>query len=102
MDHDRTRVNGREWHALPAREPDAVPVVIVHGLGAASEAQRPVAGELARHFRVLAPDLPGFGRSEAPGGRLDVAGYLAPAVKGTRACAGMLRRVTAGGCVRAR
>jgi 2-hydroxy-6-oxonona-2,4-dienedioate hydrolase len=42
------------------------PVVIVHGLGAASDVQVPIATELATDHPVYLPDLPGFGRS--PGG----------------------------------
>jgi pimeloyl-ACP methyl ester carboxylesterase len=34
----------------------------------------PVAGRLAARYRVLAPDLPGFGRSDKPPRALDVAG----------------------------
>lgn len=43
------------------------PVVIVHGLGAASDAERPIAAELADRFSVHVPDLPGFGLSPTDG-----------------------------------
>jgi glycerol-3-phosphate dehydrogenase len=44
------------------------PMVLVHGLGGACENWLAVGGPLAEHARVLAPDLPGFGRTP-PAGR---------------------------------
>jgi glycerol-3-phosphate dehydrogenase len=44
------------------------PIVLVHGLGGACENWLAVGGRLAEHARVLAPDLPGFGRTP-PAGR---------------------------------
>ena len=42
----------------------------LHGLGASWQAWRAVGERLAPEFRVIAVDLPGFGRSpELPGGR---------------------------------
>jgi pimeloyl-ACP methyl ester carboxylesterase len=47
---------------------DGPPVVLVHGIGidAADVSWRDVVGPLATDHRVLAPDLPGHGESEAP------------------------------------
>jgi pimeloyl-ACP methyl ester carboxylesterase len=42
------------------------PVVLLHGWGAESAAFQPVQDFLSRSFRVYAPDLPGFGKSEEP------------------------------------
>ncbi len=42
------------------------PVLLLHGLGASSYAWRFVAPELARHNRVIALDLKGFGESDKP------------------------------------
>ena len=42
------------------------PVVLLHGWGASSELWRPIAGHLRASFTVLAPDLPGFGRTPSP------------------------------------
>jgi pimeloyl-ACP methyl ester carboxylesterase len=39
------------------------PLVLLHGLGSARDAWLPVTGSLARHFDVIALDLPGFGES---------------------------------------
>lgn len=44
------------------------PLVLVHGLGGSHVNWQAVAPRLARHRRVLAPDLAGFGRT-APAGR---------------------------------
>jgi pimeloyl-ACP methyl ester carboxylesterase len=44
------------------------PMVLVHGLGGACENWLAVGDRLAEHARVLAPDLPGFGRTP-PAGR---------------------------------
>lgn len=39
------------------------PVVLLHGFGEDGRALGPLAGALARRYRVLVPDLPGYGRS---------------------------------------
>jgi pimeloyl-ACP methyl ester carboxylesterase len=57
----------------PARKPDAGAgvekplVVLIHGLGDEADSWRGLIPLLAERCRVLAPDLPGFGRSAAPG-----------------------------------
>ncbi len=52
----------REWDGPQSRT-----FVLVHGLGGSHLNWTPVAGELARHGRVLAPDLPGFGHTPRAG-----------------------------------
>lgn len=48
-------------------------IVLVHGLGLSADAWYGVGPELAaRGYRVLAPDLPGFGRTRGPRGGLSV------------------------------
>ncbi len=42
------------------------PVLFVHGMAASVQIWRPVLDELGRHQRVIAVDLPGFGRSDMP------------------------------------
>jgi len=42
------------------------PLILVHGRGNAASTWFPLLPELARHHRVLAVDLPGFGASSAP------------------------------------
>ena len=51
---------------------DGEPVVLVHGLGVSSSYFRPLAELLAHRMRVIAPDLPGWGRSERRGGVLTI------------------------------
>jgi pimeloyl-ACP methyl ester carboxylesterase len=50
-----------------ASQPEAAPVMLVHGLGDEADTWRRVLPELAqRGYRAVAPDLPGFGRSDKP------------------------------------
>ena len=42
------------------------PVFLLHGLGASSYSWRHILPLLGREYTVYAPDLPGFGRSDAP------------------------------------
>ena len=63
-----TPVRGLDVHARVATSPPpgAPPLVLVHGFGVSSRYMLPVARRLAADFAVVAPDLPGHGRSEAP------------------------------------
>lgn len=61
-------VDGIELHYAAHGDPDAPPVVCVHGLSRVGRDFDPLAGALAGEHRVLCPDLPGRGLSEwAPG-----------------------------------
>ncbi|HEU5034119.1 MAG TPA: alpha/beta fold hydrolase [Mycobacteriales bacterium] len=51
---------------LEAGPADAPPVVLLHGLGATNASMLPLLTDLARDHRVIAPDFPGFGASDAP------------------------------------
>ncbi|HVE75223.1 MAG TPA: alpha/beta fold hydrolase [Actinomycetota bacterium] len=42
------------------------PVILLHGLGATNASFLPTMVDLAKHYRVIAPDLPGFGESGKP------------------------------------
>jgi 3-oxoadipate enol-lactonase/4-carboxymuconolactone decarboxylase len=44
---------------------DAEPLLFIHGWGVSSAAFAEFFDRLAQHYRVIAPDLPGFGRSPA-------------------------------------
>jgi pimeloyl-ACP methyl ester carboxylesterase len=71
------RVQAGPYHmfARVSAQPPAngrLPVVLVHGLVISSRYMEPLAAILGRHFRVLAPDLPGFGESDKPRHVLDV------------------------------
>jgi pimeloyl-ACP methyl ester carboxylesterase len=56
---------------------DGPPVVLLHGQGGWSGMWLPVIAELVTTHRVVAPDLPGLGASEVPGGPPDAVGVLA-------------------------
>jgi pimeloyl-ACP methyl ester carboxylesterase len=52
--------------ALFAGSEEAEPLVLLHGLGATKSSWLPTVPELARRYRVVAVDLPGFGSSSKP------------------------------------
>jgi 2-hydroxy-6-oxonona-2,4-dienedioate hydrolase len=67
--------NGWRVHARAALNsaPDNAPIaVLVHGLVVSSDYMEPLVEKLAPHYRVYAPDLPGFGKSEKPGWVLSI------------------------------
>src|SRR5215210_6676330 len=71
----RTVVNGLPMHArfsLDPRLKSQPAVVLVHGLVVSSRYMVPIAERLASHYRVYAPDLPGFGKSAKPPRALDM------------------------------
>jgi hypothetical protein len=82
-----TSVGGLRMHARtsegPAREGNPA-VILVHGLVVSSRYMVPTAELLAVHYRVYAPDLPGFGKSEKPPRVLNVAELPAPSSAGWR------------------
>ena len=49
-----------------AGDPKAPAVLLLHGFPTSSHMFRDLIPELARRYRVIAPDLPGFGYSDAP------------------------------------
>jgi pimeloyl-ACP methyl ester carboxylesterase len=56
--------------APEARERRRAPtVILLHGLGASAASFHPVIGHLRRSYRVIVPDLPGYGWSRPPRGR---------------------------------
>lgn len=50
------------------------PVVLVHGFGASSDNWNRMAGRLTKKYRVIAPDMPGWGQST----RIDSTSYAYP------------------------
>jgi haloalkane dehalogenase len=58
------RIDGRRIHYLEAGS--GPPVLLLHGFPTSSHLYRDVLPQLAPRFRAIAPDLPGFGRSEKP------------------------------------
>jgi len=52
-----------QWHVLEGGQGETL--VLLHGFNADADHFNRVARPLARHFRILAPDLPGFGETRA-------------------------------------
>jgi 4,5:9,10-diseco-3-hydroxy-5,9,17-trioxoandrosta-1(10),2-diene-4-oate hydrolase len=77
------RVNGKE--IFFAETGTGAPVVLLHGGGpgasGVSNYSRNIAA-LAQHFRVVVPDMPGYGRSAKGVDRSDPFGYLADHIRG--------------------
>jgi pimeloyl-ACP methyl ester carboxylesterase len=57
-------INGVKLHYLIAGKGD--PIVLLHGYAETSHMWRPLIAKLAAHHTVIAPDLRGFGDSDAP------------------------------------
>ena len=58
------RAGGVRWHVQ--RMGSGPKLLLMHGTGAATHSWRDLAPRLARHFEVIAPDLPGHGYSSKP------------------------------------
>jgi magnesium chelatase accessory protein len=55
---------GLKWHVQTLGAGPTL--LLLHGAGAATHSWRDLAPDLARHFTVVAPDLPGHGFTESP------------------------------------
>lgn len=73
----QTLAMGVRTSYLEAGPPDAPPVILLHGLGATNASMLPCLADLAVDHRVLAPDSPGFGGSDAPRGPYSPAWFAA-------------------------
>ncbi len=62
----RITVDGVELFYREAGAPDAPTILLLHGFPTSSHMFRDLIPELAGEYRVIAPDLPGFGFSQAP------------------------------------
>lgn len=71
----KLEVLGRSVRVLEAGA--GTPVVLIHGIGLASDVWRASLATLAARYRVLAPDLPGFGGSPGPLRGLDTTELVA-------------------------
>lgn len=58
--------NDLALHLYQAGPASATPLLLVHGLGDEADTWRHLIPPLSADHHVLAPDLPGFGRSDAP------------------------------------
>lgn len=64
MAEETRTVDGIDVHLETTGE--GPPVLLIHGLGASSTSWTPIVEKLSQRYRVIVPDLPGFGRSEKP------------------------------------
>ena len=78
--HMDVTVRRVRWHVAAAGPEDAPPVVLLHGWPQHWWAWRDVIPLLADDHRVYAPDLRGFGWSEAPDGRYSKMGLACDVV----------------------
>ena len=62
--HHKRRANGILQHYVDAGS--GAPVVLLHGFPETSYAWRQQIPVLAQHYRVIAPDLRGYGETEKP------------------------------------
>jgi pimeloyl-ACP methyl ester carboxylesterase len=69
--HDYLEVNGFRAHVALAGDPDAEPLVMLHGWPQHWWAWNKVIPQLAERYRVICPDLRGHGWSDAPSGGYD-------------------------------
>jgi pimeloyl-ACP methyl ester carboxylesterase len=68
-------VAGVRISTLIAGPADGQPLLLMHGLGATKASWLTIISSLAKRYRVIAPDLPGFGASDKPTGRYDAAWF---------------------------
>jgi pimeloyl-ACP methyl ester carboxylesterase len=64
--HTYVEVNGFTAHIAEAGDPDAPPIVMLHGWPQHWWCWRKLISPLAEHYRVICPDLRGHGWSDAP------------------------------------
>ncbi len=62
-------VDGIIWPYLEGGNPQGEPMLLVHGFGADKDNWPLISRELRRDFRLIAPDLPGFGDNEKTPGK---------------------------------
>ncbi len=79
--HIDVRVDRARWHVATAGEPDAPPIVLLHGWPQHWWAWRRIIPELASAHRVYVPDLRGFGWSDAPPGNYSKMGLADDVVR---------------------
>ena len=78
--HRFVDADGLEVHVAEAGDESAPPVLLLHGWPQHWYMWRQVIGRLAPHFRLIAPDLRGFGWTETPGHGYDAETFAADQV----------------------
>jgi len=68
VSHEFHDVGGLRMHVAVAGPADAEPLVLLHGWPQHWYAWRRLIGPLSEHYRVICPDLRGFGWTDAPRG----------------------------------
>lgn len=63
LDHKTVAVGGETWHFLEGGLSDAPVVLLLHGFGGDKDHWTRFSNTLTDGYRVIAPDLPGFGQS---------------------------------------
>lgn len=63
LDHRTIVVGGETWHYLEGGPADAEVLLLLHGFGGDKDNWTRFARSLTESYRVIAPDLPGFGES---------------------------------------
>ncbi len=63
LSYETILVEGETWHYLAGGAQDAPAVLMIHGFGADKDNWLRFSGELKDRYRLIAPDMPGFGQS---------------------------------------
>lgn len=63
LDHKTLDVSDETWHYLEGGSSDAPVVLLLHGFGGDKDNWTRFSNTLTDEYRVIAPDLPGFGQS---------------------------------------
>ena len=69
LQHRIIRRSPHEWNVLEGGPKDAPLILFLHGAGASSQSFGAVMEELSNDYRVVAPDLPGHGRTRLGSGQ---------------------------------
>lgn len=69
-------VNGQKLHVIEAGHPDRQLALMIHGWSSSWYAMSPLIGLLAQRFRVMAVDLPGYGKSPKLEKRTTIEDYV--------------------------
>src|SRR5215831_9590636 len=66
MKYNRANIDGCSIFYREAGNADTPPLLLLHGFPTSSHMFRDLMPRLADRYRVIAPDLPGFGFSDTP------------------------------------
>src|SRR5215510_10382032 len=66
MKYNRANIDGCSIFYREAGNADTPPLLLLHGFPTSSHMFRDLMPRLADRYRVIAPDLPGFGQSDMP------------------------------------